>query len=316
MRLLDFEKPVYDIEKRIEELRALLKDHPELEGEIRSLEEQAKRIKEKIYTRLSPWQKVQLARHPDRPHSIDFIEGMTEEFIELKGDRLFRDDPAIVGGLAKIEGIPLVIIGQEKGRTTKEKIYRNFGMTHPEGYRKAIRLMKLAEKYGLPVLTLIDTPGAYPGIGAEERGQAMAIAESLRTMLSLRTPFIAVIIGEGGSGGALAIALGDVVVALEYSIYSVISPEGCASILWKDGKEAPKAAEALKLTAKDLLELGIIDEIIPEPEGGAHRDPERAILTLKEYVIKYLHLLKGKKISNLLKERKEKYKKYGVFKET
>lgn len=316
MRLLDFEKPVYDIEKRIEELRALLKDHPELEGEIRSLEEQAKRIKEKIYTRLSPWQKVQLARHPDRPHSLDFIEGITEEFIELKGDRLFRDDPAIVGGLAKIEDIPLVIIGQEKGRGTKEKIYRNFGMTHPEGYRKAMRLMKLAEKYELPVLTLIDTPGAYPGIGAEERGQAIAIAESLKTMLSLKTPFIAVVIGEGGSGGALAIALGDVALALEYSIYSVISPEGCASILWKDGKEAPKAAEALKLTAKDLLELGIIDEIVPEPEGGAHRDPEKAILTLKEYVLKYLHLLKKKKISILIKERKEKYKKYGVFKET
>jgi acetyl-CoA carboxylase carboxyl transferase subunit alpha len=315
MRLLDFEKPVYDIEKRIEELRALLKDHPELEGEIKNLEEQAKRIKEKIYTRLTSWQKVQLARHPDRPHSIDYIEGMTEEFIELKGDRLFRDDPSIIGGLAKIEGKPIVIIGQEKGRSTKEKIHRNFGMTHPEGYRKANRLMKLAEKFNLPVLTLVDTPGAYPGIGAEERGQAMAIAESLKTMLSLKTPFISVIIGEGGSGGALGIALGDVVLALEYSIYSVISPEGCASILWKDGKEAPKAAEALKLTAKDLLELKIIDEIVPEPEGGAHRDPEGAIQTLKEYVVKHLENLEKKRIETLLKRRRERYKKYGVFKE-
>jgi len=316
MRLLDFEKPVYDIERRIEELRALLKDHPELEGEIKNLEEQAKRIKEKIYSRLSPWQKVQLARHPDRPHTLDFIEGMVEEFIELKGDRLFRDDPAIVGGLAKINDIPILILGQEKGRSTKEKIYRNFGMTHPEGYRKAARLMRLAEKFHLPVLTLIDTPGAYPGIGAEERGQAIAIAENLKTMLSLRTPFISVIIGEGGSGGALGIALGDVVLALEYSIYSVISPEGCASILWKNGKEAPRAAEALKLTAKDLLELGIIDELVPEPEGGAHRDPEKTISTLKDCVLKHLKILKKKKIENLLKERREKYKRYGIFKET
>lgn len=315
MRLLDFEKPIYEIERRIEELRALLPEHPEIEGEIRALEEQAQRIKEKIYKRLTPWQKVQLARHPERPHALDFIKGMADEFIELRGDRAYRDDPSIVGGFATIGGIKMVVIGQEKGRTTKEKIERNFGMPHPEGYRKAMRLMKLAEKFELPLLSLIDTPGAYPGIGAEERGQAWIIAQSLEVMLSLKTPFVAVIIGEGGSGGALAMAVGDRVLALKYAIYSVISPEGCASILWRNGKEAPKAAEVLRLTSDELLKLGIVDEVVEEPEGGAHRRPKEAYKLLKEAILRNFEELKKMSKKTLLNRRRERYIKYGFFKE-
>ncbi len=316
MRFLDFEKPIYEIEKKIEELKRLTSEHPEFAEEIKALEEQSQRIKEKVYSQLTDWQKVQLARHPDRPHAIDFIKGMAEEFIELHGDRKFGDDPAIVGGLGIIDGIRLVIIGQEKGRSTNEKIKRNFGMPHPEGYRKARRLMELAEKFSLPVLTIVDTPGAYPGVGAEERGQAMAIAENLKVMLQLKTPIVTLIIGEGGSGGALGIAVADRVLALQYSIYSVISPEGCASIIWRDGKLAPKAAEALKLTPEYLLKFGVIDEIIEEPLGGAHRDPETTIKRAKERVVTHLRELMTEDPEVILKKRRERYRNIGFFAES
>ncbi|RKY99613.1 MAG: acetyl-CoA carboxylase carboxyl transferase subunit alpha [Candidatus Hydrothermota bacterium] len=313
--LLDFEKPIYEIEKRIKELSELIDEHPELKEELEALTKRAELIKKRVYSSLSRWQKVQLARHPDRPHAIDYITGMTDDFIELHGDRLYGDDPSIIAGLAKIEGIKVVIIGQEKGRDVHEKVYRNFGMPHPEGYRKAKRVMKLGERFNLPVVSIVDTPGAYPGIGAEERGQAMAIAENLEFMLGLKTPIVVAVIGEGGSGGALAIAVGDVVLAMEYSIYSVISPEGCAAILWRDGKLAPKAAEALKLTAKDLYELGVIDEIVPEPLGGAHRDHATAINNLKTAILKHLRNLMKLDKNELLKRRHEKYRKIGYFKE-
>jgi len=313
MRYLDFEKPVREIEDRIKELRELLIERPELEGEIRALEEQARRIEEKIYSSLTPWQKVQLARHPDRPHSIDFIRGIFDSFLELHGDRAYRDDPAIIGGIGKLNTYRLVIIGQEKGRNTREKLMRNFGMPHPEGYRKARRLMTLAEKFSLPVVIFVDTPGAYPGIGAEERGQAHAIAENIKTMLKLETPIVVIIIGEGGSGGALAIAVGDRVLMLQYAIYSVISPEGCASILWRDAKEAPRAAEALKLTSDDLFEMKVIDEIVPEPRGGAHRDTEKTFAIVKERLLLNLEKLTKTPINKLLKKRRERFRSYGIF---
>ena len=258
---------------------------------------------------------VQLARHPDRPHAIDYIQRICKDFVELHGDRLFRDDPSIIAGIGKIDDKSVVIIGEEKGRKTQERIKRNFGMPHPEGYRKADRVMKLGEKFKLPVITLVDTPGAYPGIGAEERGQALAIAESILFMLNLKTPIISIIIGEGGSGGALAIAVGDVVLAMEFSIYSVISPEGCASILWRDAAKAPQAADALKLTAKDLYELGVVEEIIPEPPGGAHADPDRASQILKEYILKWINILEKKDIDTLLEDRRKRYLKFGKWRE-
>ena len=312
-RLLDFERPIYEVEKKINELKEKVKESPELEREIKELEERAKRLKEKVYKNLTRWQIVQIARHPDRPHFIDYIHLLFKDFIELHGDRNFRDDPSIVAGLATFENHRVMVIGQEKGRDTKEKIYRNFGMPHPEGYRKAKRLMLMAEKFGLPVLTFVDTPGAYPGVGAEERGQAFAIAENLKVMLSLRTPLITVIIGEGGSGGALAIALGDRVYALKYTIYSVISPEGCASILWRDGKEAPRAAEALKLTAQDLYSFDIIDGIIDEPLGGAHNDPEWTAEQIKRQIRKTLPELMALSPDELIARRREKYVRIGKY---
>ncbi len=315
MYLLDFEKPIYEIERKIDELKALVEEHPELKRELEELQKRAERIKKRVYTNLTRWQKVQLARHPDRPHAIDYIKGMVSDFVELHGDRNFRDDPSIITGLGKIDGIKVAIVAEEKGRDVNERVYRNFGMPHPEGYRKAMRVMGLADKFGLPIISLVDTPGAYPGIGAEERGQAMAIAESLKFMLKLKTPIVVAVIGEGGSGGALAIAVGDVLLAMQFSIYSVISPEGCAAILWRDGKLAPKAAEALKLTADDLYELGIVDEVVPEPPGGAHRDPETAILNLKNAILKHLNTLMKIDGDRIMQMRRERYRKIGFFKE-
>ncbi len=312
-RLLDFERPIYEVEKKINELKSKVKESPELEKELKALEERALRLKEKVYKNLTRWQIVQIARHPDRPHFIDYIHLLFKDFIELHGDRNFRDDPSIIGGIATLDDHRVMVIGQEKGRDTKEKIYRNFGMPHPEGYRKAKRLMLLAEKFGLPVLTFVDTPGAYPGVGAEERGQAFAIAENLKVMLSLKTPMITVVIGEGGSGGALAIALGDKVFALKYTIYSVISPEGCASILWRDGKQAPRAAEALKLTAQDLLSFGIIEGIIEEPLGGAHNDVEWTAAKIKEVLVSTLPELLELPPDELITRRRSKYTKIGKF---
>lgn len=314
--LLDFERPLHDLQRRIEELKALAQERPELQEEVRQLEEQAARIRRKIYARLTPWQVVQVARHPDRPHAMDYIRQIFSDFVEFHGDRLFGDDPAIITGFATLEGIRLVLVAQEKGRDTKEKLHRNFGMPHPEGYRKAIRAVQLAQKFGLPVVSLVDTPGAYPGIGAEERGQFRAIAESIRTFLSASVPTVAVIIGEGGSGGALAIAATDRVYAMQYAIYSVISPEGCAAILWRDGKRAPEAAEALKLTAQDLLELGVIDGIVPEPLGGAHWAPEEAAKNLKEALVQALSELLPLPQGELLRRRRERYLSFGVFSES
>ncbi|MEO0071948.1 MAG: acetyl-CoA carboxylase carboxyltransferase subunit alpha [candidate division WOR-3 bacterium] len=311
---LDFEHPIAELEKRIEELSVI----SGYEDEVSKLKSQVEKLKTRIYSNLSPWQKVLLARHPARPYTLDYINLITSEFIELSGDRYFADDKAIVGGLAKIsvsdsKFISLVIIGTQKGRETKEKIYRNFGMPHPEGYRKALRLMKLAEKFNLPVVTLVDTPGAYPGVGAEERGQAEAIARNLREMARLEVPIIAVITGEGGSGGALALAVGNRVLMMEYAIYSVISPEGCASILWRDPEKAPEAAEALKLTAQDLYQFGIIDEIIPEPLGGAHHDYTLAAQYIKTSIIKNISELQGLSSQELVSQRIEKFRSFGIY---
>ena len=313
MFYLEFEKPIYEIEKEIVELKKLAKDNLNLWAEVRELEEKATKLREKIYSNLSRYQKVQIARHPDRPHTSDYIKMIFTDFMEIHGDRSFGDDPSIITGFATIGPFKVMLIGQEKGKTTQDKIYRNFGMPHPEGYRKAMRVMRLADKFGLPVVTLVDTPGAYPGIGAEERGQAQAIAESIRTMLQISVPIIAVIIGEGGSGGALAIAVGNRVLALEHSIYSVISPEGCASILWRDASKAQEAAEALKLTAQDLYQFGIVDEIIPEPLGGAHWDPQLTAENVKKALLSNLERYKGFDREHVLRERREKYRNYGVI---
>ncbi len=313
--MLEFEKPVYELEKKINELKILSKSRPELLEEITRLEKKLEKVKEDVYKNLSSWQIVQIARHPDRPHSIDFINGICGEFFEIRGDRFFGDDSSVIAGIGKIDKTKFVIVGQEKGRSTKEKIDRNFGMPHPEGYRKAMRAFSIAEKFCFPVITFVDTPGAYPGIGAEERGQAWAISMSIYRMIGLKVPIITFIIGEGGSGGALAIGVGDKVFALEYSIYSVISPEGCAAILFRDSSKASKAAEHLKLTAKNLLEFGIVDEIIKEPKGGAHRNKEEIFERVKEKIMETYEELKKIKIDELLRKRKEKYLKIGIYKE-
>lgn len=310
---LEFEKPIEELELKIEKLK---QKNGTLE-EIKRLENKVKEISSEIFSKLTPWQKTLLARHPDRPYTLDYIKMITDEFIELHGDRRFADDPSIVGGLARIKGIPLVILGQQKGRGTKERIYRNFGQPHPEGYRKALRLMKLAERFKKPVITLIDTPGAYPGIGAEERGQAEAIAVNLMEMSRLKTPIISIVIGEGGSGGALALGVSDRLFMLEHSIYSVISPEGCAAILWKKDtdigvEDFSKAAEALKLTAQDLLNFGIIDDIIPEPLGGAHRDPDQMAERLSKYILKSIKELRRKTPEKLIEERYKRLRKIGL----
>jgi acetyl-CoA carboxylase carboxyl transferase subunit alpha len=311
---LDFEKPLVELEERIAAVR---KDGgASAESEAGELEQRLRRLQKKVFDRLTAWQRVQLARHPRRPYTLDLIRLLTEDFVELHGDRIYGEDHALVGGLARFEGRSLVVLGHQKGRDTKEKLYRNFGMPHPEGYRKALRLMQLAERFGKPVLTLIDTPGAYPGIGAEERGQAEAIARNLREMAGLRTPIVAVVTGEGGSGGALALGVADRVLMLEHAVYSVISPEGCAAILWEDAKRAKEAAEALRVTAPDCLKLGVIDGIVPEPPGGAHRSWERAAEALRAALRGALDELRDLARDELVQRRYVKFRRMGVFEET
>jgi acetyl-CoA carboxylase carboxyl transferase subunit alpha len=311
---LDFEQPLLELENTIAALQAE-DDSPRAREEIAKLEERLARQRQKTYAGLTAWQRTQLARHPKRPHTHDLIRLLFEDFVELHGDRLFGDDAAMVGGLARFEGQGVVVIGHQKGRDTREKIARNFGMPHPEGYRKALRLMEMAAKFAKPVVTFIDTPGAYPGIGAEERGQAEAIARNLRAMASLATPIVAVVTGEGGSGGALAIGMGNRVLMLEYAIYSVISPEGCAAILWGDAAKAPEAAESMKITAPDLLRLGVIDAIVPEPLGGAHRDWDGAAANLRVALRGELAGLAGRPAAALVAERHEKFRRMGAFAE-
>jgi len=313
--VLDFERAVVELEEKIKELRHFgAQEKVDFSDEIKKLEKKAAKLRKEVYSHLTPWQRTQLARHPGRPYILDYIRYLMTDFVELAGDRLFGEDHAIVGGLAKFDEQAVLVIGHQKGRDTKENLFRNFAMPHPEGYRKALRLMKLAEKFGKPIITFIDTPGAYPGIGAEERGQAEAIARNLREMSELKVPIVCIISGEGGSGGALALGVADVVLMLEYAIYSVISPEGCAAILWKDQAKAPEAAQALGLTAQTLKELDIIDEIVPEPVGGAHRDPAGAAAVLKGYLAKYLKGLQKMEVGKLLGQRYEKYRKMGKLK--
>jgi acetyl-CoA carboxylase carboxyl transferase subunit alpha len=310
---LNFEKPLAEIEGKAEELRAMARQNEEMdvEKEAQNLDIKAQEILVDLYTNLTPWRKCQIARHPERPHCRDYIKALFSEFVPLAGDRNFADDQAVIGGLARFNDKAVVVIGHEKGSDTKSRIERNFGMARPEGYRKAIRLMELADKFGLPVITLVDTPGAYPGKGAEERGQSEAIARSTEKCLQIGVPFISVIIGEGGSGGAVAFATANKVAMLEHSVYSVISPEGCASILWKDAEKMREAAEALRLTAEDLFSLGISDQIIQEPVGGAHRDPEQAIESVKATIGLMLSELKTKKPEELINERRKKFLKLG-----
>lgn len=306
---LDFERPILELERKIEELRHITTD----KEVIKRLELELEKKKNEIYQNLTAWQRVKIARHPARPYTLDYINMILTDFYELHGDRLFSDDKALIAGLAKLDGQKIMVMGHQKGRDTKENLMRNFGCAHPEGYRKSLRLMQLAQKFNVPVVTLIDTPGAYPGIGAEERGQAQAIALNLREMSAIAVPIIVVVIGEGGSGGALGIGIGDRVCVMENAYYSVISPEGCAAILWKDSSRAPDAAEALKLTAHELLGLGIIDEAIPEPQGGAHRDPQKAGQNLKKCVKKHLEELKQIPVDKLLSLRYQKFRKIGAF---
>jgi acetyl-CoA carboxylase carboxyl transferase subunit alpha len=311
---LPFEKPVIELEKKLNELRTSTEQGIDLTGEIQSAEKKLEKALQEIFDNLTPWQRVQVARHPLRPYTLDYISYLTKDFIELHGDRHFSDDRALVCGFAKWDGrIPVCVIGHQKGRDTKENLLRSFGSAHPEGYRKAMRIMRLAEKFGLPIICFIDTPGAYPGIGAEERGQAEAIAYNLREMVDLTVPVIVIVIGEGGSGGALGIGVGDKVYVLENAYYSVISPEGCAAILWKENSQAPEAAKALKLTAQDLLGLGLIDEMIPEPLGGAHRDFATTAENIKKTVDRALTELKAVPRKELPELRYQKFRKMGVY---
>ncbi|HDH04997.1 MAG TPA: acetyl-CoA carboxylase carboxyltransferase subunit alpha [Nitrospirae bacterium] len=319
---LDFERPVAELENKIEELKNLADGRDmNITSEIEKLEKKARDLRADIFSKITPWQKTLIARHPERPYSLDYIDLLMEDFVELHGDRRFSDDHAIVAGFARFQGMPVAVIGHQKGRTTKERIERNFGQPHPEGYRKAMRIMKLAEKFKKPIITLIDTPGAYPGIGAEERGQAEAIAQNLQEMFLIKTPVISIVIGEGGSGGALALAVGDRVLMLEHSVYSVISPEGCAAILWKKNgstigqKEYENASEALKLTSQNLRDFGVIDEIIPEPLGGAHRNREEAASAIGAALSRRLDELKDKSFDELLEERYNKFRLIGELKE-
>ncbi len=312
---LEFEKPILELENRIAALN-VSSEPLEARDEIAALEERLRRLQQRTYANLTAWQRTQLARHPKRPHTADFFRLLLEEFIELHGDRLYGDDKAIIGGLARFEGQAVVVIGHQKGRDTRDKLARNFGMPHPEGYRKALRLMKLAEKFAKPVITFIDTPGAYPGLGAEERGQAEAIARNLREMSALRTPVIAVVTGEGGSGGALAIGVADRVLMLQYAIYSVISPEGCAAILWGDATKGPEAAELLRITAPDLQRLGVIDGIVPEPVGGAHRNWEDTAAAVRQALRDHLWELRSKEADELVRDRYQKFRRIGVFEES
>ena len=314
LNYLDFEQPIAELEDKIDALESV-KDDADIAKEMDSLKLKSELLTKKIFTSLSDWQISQLARHPQRLYTLDYIENIFDEFIELHGDRAFSNDHSLVGGIAKMDDFDFMFIGQQKGRSTKEKIFHNFGMTRPEGYRKALRLMKLAEKFSLPIISFIDTPGAYPGIGAEERGQSEAIARNLFEMSTLKTPIIAVVIGEGGSGGALAIGVSDITMMFEYSIYSVISPEGCASILYKDASKANIAAESLKMTSKHLKKNKLIDKVIPEPLGGIHRDPEKSCNFLKKALIKELKSLQDVSIEELLRERHKKLLGFGRFSE-
>ena len=313
---LDFEQPIAEVEAKIEELRYAQDDSAvDISEEIQRLQKKSAALTKEIYAKLTPWQVSQVARHPQRPYTLDYVAALFTDFEELHGDRSFADDPSIVGGLARFNGQSAMVIGHQKGRDTKEKILRNFGMPRPEGYRKAMRLMRLAEKFNVPVLTFIDTPGAYPGIGAEERGQAEAIGHSLYVMAELKVPVVSTVIGEGGSGGALAIAVGDIVMMLQYATYSVISPEGCASILWKSADRAPEAAETLGITSSRLKTLGLIDRIVSEPLGGAHRDPATMAQNLKRALTDVLRGLADKRPQELVEERFERLMGYGKFKE-
>jgi acetyl-CoA carboxylase carboxyl transferase subunit alpha len=314
LNFLEFERPIAELEAKIEELRLVGNDNEiNIQDEITRLENKSRTLTESIFASLKPWDVSQLSRHPQRPYMLDYVDRIFDEFHELHGDRAFSDDHAIVGGVARIEGLPVMLIGQQKGRDTKEKIYRNFGMPRPEGYRKALRLMEMAERFRLPILTFIDTPGAYPGVDAEERGQSEAIARNLKVMSGLRTPIICTIIGEGGSGGALAIGVGDRVMMLQYSTYSVISPEGCASILWKSADKAPLAAEAMAITSDKLKDLELIDEIIPEPLGGAHRDIETMANNLKHALLTAVENLQSMAIDKLLDTRYQRLMQYGQY---
>ena len=316
MNFLEFEQPIAELEAKIEELRHVGDDNEiNIEEEIERLEGKSRALIETIFSKLTPWQISQLSRHPQRPYLMDYAERVFDDFHELHGDRTYADDHAIVGGVGRLDGRSVMIIGHQKGRDTKDKIYRNFGMPRPEGYRKALRLMEMAERFRLPVLTFIDTPGAYPGVGAEERGQSEAIARNLQAMASLRTPIICTVIGEGGSGGALAIGVGDRVLMLQYSTYSVISPEGCASILWKSADKAQLAAEAMAITSDKLEELGLIDDVIPEPRGGAHRDPDTAAQSIKLALLASLDELRDEDMDRLLALRYERVLGYGQYKE-
>ena len=314
---LDFEQPIAELEAKIDELRFVQEDSAvDISQEIGRLQKKSQTLTKDIYARLSAWQVAQVARHPQRPYTLDYINALLTDFTELHGDRAFSDDPAIVGGIGRFNGRPVMAIGHQKGRDTKEKLLRNFGMPRPEGYRKALRLMKLAEKFGLPLLTFIDTPGAYPGIGAEERGQSEAIGRNLLVMAELKVPVICTVIGEGGSGGALAIGVGDVTQMLQYSTFAVISPEGCAAILWKSPAKAPEAAETMGITASRLKSLGLVDRVVPEPLGGAHRDHPGAFTALKKALIETMRQLADKSLDELLGARYQRLMSYGKFKET
>lgn len=316
LNFLDFEQPIAELEAKIDELRFVGDDSEvNISEEIERLKSKSDSLTRSIFSNLSPWQVAQLARHPQRPHTLDYIAEISPDFQELHGDRMFSDDPAIVGGLGRLDGISVVIIGHQKGRNTKSRVRRNYGMPKPEGYRKALRLMVLAEKFQVPVVTLIDTPGAYPGVGAEERGQSQAIARNLFVMSQLRTPIVTAVIGEGGSGGALAIGLCDSLIMFEYSVYSVISPEGCASILWKSADKAEDAAESMGITSDRLQNLGLVDEVLKEPLGGAHRAPAAMAETLKNAIIANLQRLDALDADDLVAQRQVRLKSYGKFRE-
>lgn len=314
--VFDFEKPVIELEKKILEMEEYSRESGiDLSDDIIRLTRKAENLRKDIYSKLTPWQRVQLARHPDRPYTLDYISRMLTDFVELHGDRYFADDPAMIAGIGKLDKYPVAIVGHQKGRDVKENLHRNFGMPHPEGYRKARRVMHLAAKFNMPVISLLDTPGAYPGIGAEERGQAEAIARNLLEMSHLPVPIIIAVIGEGASGGALGIGIGDVVLMMENCWYSVISPEGCAAILWRDNAKAPQAAEAMKLTAPDLLKLKVIDKIVPEPQGGAHWDHDAAARILKKHLLAEIKRLKQMDPQELVKKRVEKFSRMGYWTE-
>jgi acetyl-CoA carboxylase carboxyl transferase subunit alpha len=310
---LEFEKPVAELEAKLTELRALSDEQMDLSPDVARFEARIEEMREQIFSNLSRWQKTQIARHINRPFTLDYLRLIFTDFVELHGDRQFGDDHAIVAGLARFQGEPVMVIGHQKGRDTKEKVYRNFGMPNPEGYRKALRLMEMAERFQLPIITFVDTPGAFPGIGAEERGQAEAIARNLREMAALRTPIIVCVTGEGGSGGALAIAVGDRILMLEHSVYAVISPEGCAAILWSDGTKGAQAAESLKLTAEDILALGVVDEIVNEPACGAHRDHEKTAAALGEAIARHLAQLRTLTPEQLVTGRYDKFRAMSQF---